>query len=239
MKHLTKKMLSPPKPLWNPRSVRRPRRQRRPRRPTLRFSPYAWAKLLFLRDLGPTEVGGFGISPPGDLLSVQDLQLIDQHCTEAFVAFDDEAVAEFFDDQFDRGRQPEQCGRIWIHTHPGTCPQPSGTDHETFERVFGGCNWAVMFIMARSGKTHAELHWKAGGPARIPLRVEVDYALPFPGSDHPAWSTEYTAKVHPESWPLVTQSCLEPVLHADPDLDADAADLFAAWPGDDFQESAR
>ena len=29
--------------------------------PTLRFSPYAWAKLLFLRDLGETEVGGFGI----------------------------------------------------------------------------------------------------------------------------------------------------------------------------------
>ena len=29
--------------------------------PTLWFSPTAWAKLLYLRDLGDTEVGGFGI----------------------------------------------------------------------------------------------------------------------------------------------------------------------------------
>ena len=34
------------------------------RRPILRFSPTAWAKLLFLRDYGPTEVGGFGIAQP-------------------------------------------------------------------------------------------------------------------------------------------------------------------------------
>ena len=30
--------------------------------PVLRFSPTAWAKLLFLRDYGETEVGGFGIA---------------------------------------------------------------------------------------------------------------------------------------------------------------------------------
>ena len=28
--------------------------------PVLRFSPTAWAKLLFLRDAGDTEIGGFG-----------------------------------------------------------------------------------------------------------------------------------------------------------------------------------
>jgi len=33
-----------------------------PRSPTLRFSPTAWAKLLYLRDLGETEVGGFPAS---------------------------------------------------------------------------------------------------------------------------------------------------------------------------------
>src|SRR5262245_50863551 len=35
---------------------------------TLRFSPTAWAKLLFLRDLGDSEIGGFGITPSDDLL---------------------------------------------------------------------------------------------------------------------------------------------------------------------------
>ena len=35
---------------------------------TLRFSPYAWAKLLYLRDAGDTEIGGFAITSPDDLL---------------------------------------------------------------------------------------------------------------------------------------------------------------------------
>ncbi len=53
---------------WKPRRLlRRPRelRTRRQRRPRLRFSPTAWAKLLFVRDRGPTEVGGFGITVGG------------------------------------------------------------------------------------------------------------------------------------------------------------------------------
>ena len=36
------------------------RRRCRMPRPTLRFTPTAWAKLLFLGDRGPTEIGGFG-----------------------------------------------------------------------------------------------------------------------------------------------------------------------------------
>ena len=66
--------------------------QSKPRRPKLRFSPTAWAKLLFLRDLGPTEVGAFGITRPDDLLLVDEIQLVHQRCTETFVAFDDVGV---------------------------------------------------------------------------------------------------------------------------------------------------
>ncbi len=44
--------------------------------PALRFSPTAWAKLLFLRDYGDTEVGGFGISASHDLLLINDIQLV-------------------------------------------------------------------------------------------------------------------------------------------------------------------
>ncbi|TWU40156.1 hypothetical protein Q31b_35010 [Novipirellula aureliae] len=47
--------------LKNKKPNRSRRRQRRAR-PRLRFTPYAWAKLLCLRDAGPSEVGGFGIS---------------------------------------------------------------------------------------------------------------------------------------------------------------------------------
>ena len=79
-----------------PRPTRSSRRHSTTR-PKLRFSPTAWAKLLCLRDLGPTEVGGFGITDAGDLLHVRDIALVPQRCNEVFVAFDDTAVAEFFD----------------------------------------------------------------------------------------------------------------------------------------------
>lgn len=191
------------------RLLRRQRRKRQSRRPTIRFSPYAWAKLLYLRDLGPTEVGGFGIAQSDDLLSVHDFALLKQQCTETFVAFDDVAVADFFEDQVVLGRRPEQVGRIWIHTHPGDSPQPSHVDVETFQRVFGGCDWAVMFIIARSGHTYAELHWRHGGPASIRLDVEVDFSRPFSGSAELDWKKEYQAAVHAQSWrtqPVVMRS---------------------------------
>src|SRR5687767_4704562 len=43
--------------------------------PVLRFSPWSWAKLLFLCDMGPTEIGGFGIASPEDSLFVEDISL--------------------------------------------------------------------------------------------------------------------------------------------------------------------
>jgi hypothetical protein len=119
--------------------------------PCLRLNPTAWAKLFYLRDLGDTEVGGFGISAADDLLYVEDIQIVGQTCDMASVAFDDQSVADFFDRQVDAGLQPCRVGRIWTHTHPGSRPQPSMTDEETFARVFGRSDWAVMFILARGG----------------------------------------------------------------------------------------
>jgi len=185
-----------------------PRQKRSPRRPTLRFSPTAWAKLLFLRDRGPIEVGGFGITSPDDLLKVQDIAIVGQSGTELFVAFDDLAVADFFEEQVDQERHPEQFARIWIHTHPGESAEPSFVDHKTFARVFGPCDWAVMFIIARGGECFAELHWKQGGPASIPLNVEVDYSASFLASDEALWATEYDANVRAEC-PLLNLQDLE------------------------------
>ena len=60
--------------------------------PSLRFTPTAWAKLLFLRDIGSTEVGAFGITGLDDMLLVREIQLVRQRCTETFVSFDRQAV---------------------------------------------------------------------------------------------------------------------------------------------------
>src|SRR5438132_6856894 len=140
-----------------PRSRRRARRRQRSKRPPLRLTPYAWAKLLYLRDLGETEVGGFGVSRHGDLLLVEDAHLVRQECSPMTVKFDDESVADYFDAQVDEGRTPEEFARVWIHTHPGSSPDPSGTDEETFGRCFGAADWAVMLIVARGGQAYARL----------------------------------------------------------------------------------
>jgi hypothetical protein len=163
--------------------------------PMLRFSPTAWAKLLYLRDLGPTEVGGFGISAVDDLLHIEDVRLVRQRCTPVTVAFEDVAVAAFFDEQVDRGLRPEQFGRIWIHTHPGDSAEPSWVDEATFERVFGRSDWAVMFILARGGATYARLRFNIGPGSATELAVQVDYSRPFVASAEQIWEEEHRTNV--------------------------------------------
>src|ERR1700733_749810 len=180
--------------------LRRPRERRRQRRPRLRFSPTAWAKLLYLRDRGPTEVGAFGLAPADDLLHVEELRLVRQQCTAVSVSFDDAAVAEFFDEQVDRGRMPAQFARIWVHTHPGNCPLPSQVDEETFDRVFGHCDWAVMFILAKEGQTYCRLQFAQGPGGAFEIAVRVDFEREFGQSDQQAWAAEFDAAVSPEAF---------------------------------------
>src|SRR5688500_10822492 len=105
------------------------------RTPALRFSPFAWAQLLYWRDCGPTEVSGFGVTAEDNLLRIEEIQLVRQQCSPMSVVFDDESVADYFDRQVDCGLAMERVGRIWVHTHPGNCPAPSLTDEDTFDRV--------------------------------------------------------------------------------------------------------
>jgi hypothetical protein len=165
------------------------------KRQALRFTPRAWAKLLYLRDAGPTEIGGFGITTSDDLLTIEDVRLVTQVCTSTHVEFDDAAVADFFDEQVDVGRSPESFARIWVHTHPGNSAEPSHMDEETFSRVFGSCEWAVMFILARGGATFARLRCNVGPRASVRLPVEVDFTRPFAASEHAQWQREYESQV--------------------------------------------
>ena len=173
------------------------------RRPILRFTPTAWAKLLLLRDLGDTEVGGFGIAPSDDLLLIEDVQLVGQSCTAASVEFDDESVADFFDRQVDAGLKPEQFGRVWIHTHPANSADPSQTDEDTFLRVFGRSDWSVMFILAQGGQTYARLQFNQGLAASFELDVEIDFTQPFDSTDWDAWQAEYDQNVLADQYELV------------------------------------
>ncbi|MGE3405796.1 MAG: hypothetical protein AB7I37_03215 [Pirellulales bacterium] len=154
--------------------------------------------MLYLRDRGPTEIGGFGLSSDDDLLRIEDFVLVDQVCSSVSVVFQDAAVADYFDRQVDLGRHPQSFGRIWLHTHPGRSAEPSLTDEETWDRVFSDCDWAVMFILARGGQTYARLRINGGWRGDFRLRAEVDYSGRFPASDLSSWQAEYDK--HVEKW---------------------------------------
>lgn len=207
----------------------------RPHQPTLRFSPTAWAKLLFLRDLGPTEVGGFGISAADDCLRIEDVQLVRQSCTSVTVHFDDAAVADFFDSQVDQGLQPSRFGRVWIHTHPGSSATPSFSDEETFDRSFGSVDWALMFILAQEGQTYARLRFNIGPSGSLDIPVAVDFSRDFTASDHAAWKAEYERCVllpQPRPLAIIDDWPADTVQHTNELFEEDWADFFG-WPDDE------
>jgi hypothetical protein len=166
----------------------------------LRFNPTAWAKLLYFREKSDNEVGGFAITEPDDLLLVKDFITVKQEVTSVSVKFDDAAVADFFEQQVDLGRKPEQFARTWLHTHPADFAEPSLTDEETFLRVFGNCQWAVMFIIAQNNKTFARLRFNVGPGGQVLIPVEVDYSQDFGPSDHNLWDAEYQANITAGTW---------------------------------------
>lgn len=139
------------------------------------FSPLAWLKLMFFLHAADSEVGGFAVSSKDDPLYVELFVTVPQTVSPVSVQFDDAAVADYFDRCVDAGLKPAQFARIWCHTHPGDSPHPSLTDEQTFNRVFGACDWAVMFIVSRTGRTYARLSFAAGPAGQVLLDMAVDW----------------------------------------------------------------
>lgn len=154
-----------------------------------------------MRDFSDNEIGAFGVTPCKDLLFVEDLIIVKQKVSIVTMAFDDIAVGDFFEKQVDLGRKPEQFARIWVHSHPGNSPTPSMTDEETFQRVFGSCDWSVMCIVAHEGSSFARLRFGVGPGGYINIPVGVDYSTQFQGSDFNAWQQEYKENVREECLP--------------------------------------
>ena len=163
-------------------------------------------KLQFFLHAGNTEIGGFGISAQYDPLYIEDFQTVKQLTSCAHVEFDDAAVADYLDDCADKGIEPRRCMRVWIHTHPGDSPNPSGTDEDTFQRAFGGCDWSLMFIIGRTAQTYCRLAFNAGPGAQVMIPVAVDWPrwprmVAHVDIDYPkmmaAWVEEYVRNIHP------------------------------------------
>ena len=161
----------------------------------LRFTPYAWAKMLYMRDRGDTEVAGYGITGTKDPLLVTDFRLIKSDCTSVSFDMDPDDGAEFMETMLDAGLMPWQYSNILIHTHPGNSPNPSGTDEKNFVKAFSHPNWAIMFIIAEDGAAYCRLKVNVGPGVVKDIKVAVDWKQPFGGTDTQAWETEYKAKV--------------------------------------------
>lgn len=146
---------------------------------------------------GGTEVAGFGRYAPDDPLYVTHFDVVAQRATAVSVEFDDYALLDYAEDRLAEGAPP----RLWVHTHPGSSPHPSGTDEATFPRVFGRCDWSVMFICSHTHDTYARMRLSAGPGADVLLGVEVDWSRAQDGLPSPAvvdaWEAEYLEKVRP------------------------------------------
>lgn len=177
----------------------------------VRIAPLAWLKLRMFLHAAEVEVGGFGVSSAHDLLYIEDFIAPRQLVTAVTVELDDDAVADHFDRCADAGISPARAGRCWIHTHPAISPQPSMTDEQTFERVFGACDWAAMIIVARGGATYCRLRFNIGPGGEVLLPLEIDWER-FPSDllDHEGkldelitgWMDEYGTNVHQRPLPL-------------------------------------
>jgi proteasome lid subunit RPN8/RPN11 len=182
---------------------------RRPSEPRLVWDPIPWLKLQFLCHKGDTEVGGFAIVDKENWLRVIDFYTVRQKASVAFVDFNAEGVADFKEQCEDAGYDYDQYAKVWVHTHPGSSPTPSGVDEETFADPlwFGKMSWAVMAILAKGGATYARLrHIPPIGPI-------VDRVIPMETSyenlgatfyDYPdfnfrtaqeEWTNEYEANI--------------------------------------------
>lgn len=166
----------------------------------LRFTPYAWAKLLYMRDAGDTEVGMYGITPTEDPMLITDVKLVKQECTVATVELDKKDSGEFVERMLDEGLAPWQCQNIWIHTHPGNCPEPSSIDEENFRKNFSHPHWAIFFILANGGQTWCEVQFNVGPTCRVTCEHSVIYKNKFLGTDHEAWKAEYEKNVTKQKW---------------------------------------
>jgi len=71
---------------------------------------------------------------------------------------------------------------------------------QTFQRVFGNCQWAVLFVVAQDDSTYARLSFNVGPGGQILIPVEVDYFREFGPTNRQSWDIEFKANIQPVCW---------------------------------------
>jgi hypothetical protein len=129
-----------------------------------------------------------------------------QECSVAFVRFDPVGLADYQERMVCERKLPhERFFRIWLHTHPGSSPNPSGVDETNFSEFFDQCDWSVMLIISRTGDFYARLKQTRPVKTETTLAVEVDWRewpaasefLDLP-QESVSWELEYSSNVRKE-----------------------------------------
>lgn len=172
---------------------------------SLRLSPLAALHWQFLAHAVKTEATAFGITNENDGLLVESLWVPKQECSVVTTETDDGEFNEMAEWAYDNQIAPHRIGKIWLHTHPGTSPTPSGTDEKTFIEKFGNCDWTVMGILAKGGDNYARVKFKAGGghSFQIPIITmweELHKSLPNLADLSEKWTEEVKEKIRERVW---------------------------------------
>lgn len=168
-----------------------------------RVSPYAYQKILFMRDIGDSEVSGFAVTDENEPDLITDFHLIKQECTVVTTEMDSEGLADYLEDMVENGFQPGNCMRVWIHTHPGSSPNPSGTDEDTFKELSSKFAYFVMLIIAEKGAKFGRLAFSQGCGGTASVEWDVDWSVAGEAVDFDEWTDEYNKLVNVRK-PIVT-----------------------------------
>lgn len=163
-----------------------------------RFSPYAYQKVIYMRDKGGTEVSGFCITDPNEKDLITDFQLVKQACTSVTTDMDKEGMSDFLTNMAEQDIAPAECMRVWLHTHPGSSPSPSGTDEKTFSELLANFPYIVMLIIARGGAKFGRIGFTQGCGGYADVDWDVDWEIAGEAVDFEEWDAEYEAFITEE-----------------------------------------
>lgn len=169
-----------------------------------KFTPYAWAKICYMRDVDRVEVAGYGESAEDDLATIIDFHMVEQDNAPATVSLRGDGIAGHLEGMFERGVPPERCGRIWIHTHPSNGVTPSSTDEKTFEELYDAAPWSVMLIVGTEGATSCRLKVMKPFPYIVECQTGLTWDYDFAGSDREDWAEEYERCVNKQKTTVYT-----------------------------------
>ena len=163
-----------------------------------KFSPTAYAKVVWLLRNVKDETAAMGIVDPNNKWRIIDIEIVEQESSACEVELLN--LPDFALEMEQRGYDMEQCMRVWIHTHPGASCTPSNTDETTFDNLLSAYPYFGMIIFGRELDAYAKVGYRVGPPCNVEVKVKVDWDTNFVNVDFDQFKKDVEAKVKKKSY---------------------------------------